>query len=190
MICVKALVRQVEDGEHARALSRVLGNGRTSERRLQAWLKRHPRELPVVALGFALTRLAELTYGPTDEGSRLAERLLNHQQLEGGFGVGSLDPVSTAVALCGLLFHLDQYRQLGLDPDARLAEGADRAASVLVDWIIGQRAAHETNEELAIVRSQLEATMVLGISARDMLHEVGVAGGGECAVCTAQSAAA
>jgi len=181
MICVKALVRQVETGEHARALSRVLGNGRNNERNLQAWIKRNPRELQVVTLGFALTRLAELTYGPTDEGSRLAEMLMNCQREDGGFGFDHLCAVSTSVALCGLLFHVDQYMQVGSEPDVRLANAVDRAAKALVTWIVEARASHDVSEDLEIVRRQLEATSVLGVSSSDMIHEVSVAGGGECA---------
>lgn len=187
MICVKALVRQVEQGDHNRALSRVLGNGRGREQQLQAWLKRHPDELPTVAIGFALMRLAELTYGPTEEGSRLASRLLVMQDECGGFGCGGFAAVSTAVALSGLLFHMDQYMQVGMEPERHLREAVDRAARVLADWIVDQRAAGSTSGELALVRNQMAATDMLAITSSAMLHEASVP---DDAMCEMSAAAA
>ena len=171
MICVKTLVRHVETGEHSRALSRVLGNGRSFERDLQNWLGRNPRELPTIAIGFTLMRLAELTYGPTGEGSRLAERLLAEQHEDGGFGYRGFSPVTTAAALTGLLFHADQYRQVSEEPDVTVTLAIDRASRALTDWIVEQRASEAHVEELALVRRQFEAMAVLGITADDMLHE-------------------
>lgn len=170
MICVKQLVRQVESGEHARALSRVLDNGRDGERQLQTWLRSHPLEMANIALGLSLTRLAELTYGPTDEGSRLAARLMQSQQEAGGFGADDFCPVSTAVALAGLMFHLDQYLQVSMEPEARLADAVDRASIALADWIIDQKIAGQPSEEMALVRTQLEATSVLNVSAGGMVR--------------------
>lgn len=171
MICVKSLVKHVEAGEHRRAISRVLENGRSFERQLQTWLSRNPRELPTVAIGFTLMRLAELTYGPTGEGSRLADRLLAEQHEEGGFGFAGFSPVATAAALTGLLFHADQYRQVDDEPPLTLTLAIDRASRALTDWIVERREAEDHSEELALVRRQFEATAVLGITASDMLHE-------------------
>jgi len=173
MICIKALVRQVEGGEHHRALARVLENGRDTERDLSAWVRANPGSLTSIALGLALTRLAELTYGPTDEGSRLAERLMSVQDETGWFGSsGCMDPVGTAVALSGLLFHTDQYRQVSQQPPSALTSAVDRAARALAEWVVDQPCEHVTAESLQLVRRQLDATAVLGITARDMMHDL------------------
>jgi hypothetical protein len=113
-----------------------------------------------------------LTYGPTDEGSRLAARLILAQHADGSFGEnGEISPVATAVALCGLMFHLDQYQQISLEADDQLRSAVDRAATALAEWILSVHASETSSEELGLVRRQLAMTSVLGVTASDMLHD-------------------
>jgi hypothetical protein len=116
MLTLSQIERLLDAGHYGVLLDRVLANGRCHERELRQAL-RCPGVLAAAALGMALQRVCELSYGPSPLAARLADRLLDLQQVDGGFGPDRDTPaaardaiLASAIALRGLL---DCTAQLG-----------------------------------------------------------------------------
>lgn len=143
-------------------VDRVLSNGRLDSQAVRACLT-SPQAVVTAALGLALQRACELTYGPTAIAADLAWRLLDQRRGDGLFGTGPTPSIAaSAVAIRGLLAFLDQSRAAARNgrqaPDAiadavnsaiaALAElqrddgllGRDTTETAIVVWQLGDRA--------------------------------------------------
>ena len=111
MISPNQIERMVAANAYGRLVGRILANGRCRSVEARTHLAQPP-SAPAAALGLAVQRLCELTYGPSEMTARLVKRLLLLQQPDGRFGeTASPTAAATAVALRGLLAWRDQLEQ-------------------------------------------------------------------------------
>lgn len=137
MISLSQVERLRATGQWAQLVRRLMRNGRASSGRAVDHLTRVDGVRPA-ALGLALQRVVELTYGPTAQAAALAEDLLALQD-EGGLfrsfepGVASnATPwAATAVALRGLLDHGRQLKEAKEPIPARLHRAVRRGLAAL-----------------------------------------------------------
>jgi hypothetical protein len=85
MLSLIQIERMIHAGAYDRLIRRVLGNGRCTSRRVVDVLT-HPDTSASVALGFAVQRMCELTYGPSEPVEKQAKRLLARRREDGLFG--------------------------------------------------------------------------------------------------------
>src|SRR4051812_35090518 len=117
MISQNQIVRLIQAEEFRQLIDRILANGRCNS----AIAKRVLRQVEVAApaaLGLAIQRLSELTYGASRFAEVLASRLALMQGTDGMFGGGAQAPpesrlAATAAALRGLITFASQPLSAG-----------------------------------------------------------------------------
>jgi hypothetical protein len=126
MLSLTQIQRLVATGDYRLLVERVLSNGRLDGCAVRSCLT-DPRAVVPAALGLALQRACELTYGPAAIAVDLARRLLDQRRGDGLFGTGQTSSIAaSAVAIGGLLALFDQCRADG--SDVRLALDEIKAA--------------------------------------------------------------
>lgn len=136
MLNLVQIDRLAEQNAWERLIERVLHNGRGGDLVMRLRLVREEAAAPS-ALGLAVQRTCELTYGPSAVGTGLVAQLL-HLQRDDGFFVSAVDdhsptassprrasPAATAIAVRALNDWREQCCSAGHDVDARV----DRAIS-------------------------------------------------------------
>jgi hypothetical protein len=120
MLNLHQLERLLDEGQYHQLIDRILANGRATEPSIRKALT-HSAILAPVALGLALQRAGELSYGPSELAERILSRLLDLQLPDGRFGSERSSPrhsiIVTAVALRGMLDYQHQrafFRPLSL----------------------------------------------------------------------------
>jgi hypothetical protein len=135
MITPRQIERLVELQEYRQLVERILTNGRCRSRAALALLKRADVAAPA-AIGLALQRLAEITYGPSDLANDLARRLIAMQRRDGMYG-GGPNPSSesliaaTATALRGLLSCVSQQSSTNVAAQQPILQAIDSGVAAL-----------------------------------------------------------
>ena len=126
MISRRQIERMACAESYRRLAERILANGRCHSRAARERLCGPDAAAPA-ALGLALQRLAELTYGQEPLGDALARRLRGMQQSDGLFGETAVPSVAgSAAAMKGLMVWGDREAELGRAADAETAEALRR----------------------------------------------------------------
>jgi hypothetical protein len=130
MLNLQQIERLIEANQYPHLIQRILANGREVDERVHRALL-CPAIVAPAALGLALQRACELSYGPTDVVERIVARLLDLQHANGRFGSDRFTPratgdaiIATAIALRGLLDYQHQlafFRPLSLRSPGRAA---------------------------------------------------------------------
>jgi len=153
MISLNRIERLVCAGAWERIIDCVLDNGRSRNLALRLRLARAEAACPA-ALGLALQRCCELTYGPTPAAAGLAARLIHAQNdrglwrpadAGGGGSPGGASPGSlpaAAAALRGLIEYRRQRLEAAATVDPALETAIDRGLHALAghqgeDGLIG-----------------------------------------------------
>lgn len=134
MISERQIARLVEFQEYRQLVDRILSNGRCRSRAAQRILN-HPEAAAPAALGLALQRISEITYGPTEAACALSRSLIAMQRRDGLFTVAqhpSLDCLlaSTAAALRGLISFVEQHRSTALMIHSPMVQAMDECIAL------------------------------------------------------------
>lgn len=137
MLNLVQIDRLAEQGAWERLIERVLQNGRGNDLLMRLCLTREEAIAPA-AIGLALQRVCELTYGPTGFGFGLVAQLLHLQREDGSFMSADIDtnemdgvarrssPAATAIAIRALLEWKQQCASTGYDFDPRIDVAIER----------------------------------------------------------------
>ncbi len=143
MINITQIDRLVEQRAWERLIERILQNGRGGNLQVRLRLARRDAAAPA-ALGLAIQRLCELTFGPTPIARGLVAQLLHLQDGNGGFVESGSDgqpesadccrrvsPAATAIAVRALIQWSDFAQMCGEDVDPRIAVAVSRGLFAL-----------------------------------------------------------
>jgi len=119
MLTIQQILRLVEVEANERLVERILANGRCDAPEIARRLARPDVVVPA-ALGLALQRCAELSYGPTAVAGALVGRLLDQKRGDGLFGSSSIESrfIASAIALRGLAEFARAASSAGASPTA------------------------------------------------------------------------
>ncbi|GAB4198032.1 MAG: hypothetical protein Kow00105_12040 [Phycisphaeraceae bacterium] len=157
MLSTQQIRKLVNSRDYARLINCLADNGTTLPLPLQARLSH-----PVPALGLALRRACELSYGPTPMIREMVHELLVSQNPDGSFpGSTDRDPLATAAAAAGLAAVVREQPV----PDPELAVALDQALAALASMQDGQ-ALFMHSDDRAIEDRALTSAMILFLLAR------------------------
>ncbi len=166
MISPNQIARMIEIGSYGRLIGRILSNGRCESRHARQRLE-EPTVRAVAAIGLALQRFCELTYGPSAAGAGMARRLIGMQRADGLFGGGPSAPLAaSAVALKGLLAWRRQIQADGQKDES--LDGVIQAGVVALAAALEERRfAEQDAADVEVVIWQLGREVVFRRAAGD-----------------------
>lgn len=166
MLNLVQIDRLAEQNAWERLIERVLHNGRGGDLAMRLRLVREEAAAPA-ALGLALQRTCELTYGPSAIGTGLVAQLLHLQREDGLFASAPNDhvttdpsprrasPAATAIAVRALHDWREQCRSAGHEVETRLDRAIGRGLFALACAQRDEGGFGEDEVENAIVLWQL-----------------------------------
>ncbi len=120
MLNHRQIEQLIKQEEHPSLVRRIMGNGRATDPQTMSYLL-DKYGVTAAALGLALQRLDELTYGRDPLSDTTACRLCTYQRKDGLFGLDKTPSLlCSAVALHGLISWYEKALWLGANPSEPL----------------------------------------------------------------------